>query len=131
MPDQINVGGHITDLCNTRQGYPMAEDTQNSDSQDPNVPDRSLVTRANIPGSVCVHLEACHLVLKYCLKYASRWVVDDKVWLKDSNGHHSIMMFITAKRNDAAAGWEYQLKDTNGVGYRNGTWVAQEELRDA
>ena len=41
------------------------------------------------------------------------------------------MMEVTAKRKDAAGGWEYQLKDTNGFGYGNGTWVAQKELRDA
>ena len=59
------------------------------------------------------------------------YFVRDKVWMKDSNGHYQIMMFVTAVHNDAAQGWEYQLKDTKGDSYRGGTWVAEKDLRDA
>jgi len=51
--------------------------------------------------------------------------------MKDSNGYFRFMMYVTRKRNDAAQGWEYQLKDTEGFVYRNNAWVAEEELDEA
>lgn len=41
------------------------------------------------------------------------------------------VMHVTEKRYDAARGWEYQVKEPDGIGYGNGSWIAEKDLKDA
>lgn len=49
--------------------------------------------------------------------------------MEDNEGHHTIIMTVTAKRYDEPNGpWRYQLNDSKGNSYSNGTWVLQDRL---
>ena len=40
-------------------------------------------------------------------------------------------MYVIEKRNDVTHGWEYRLKDTNGIEYGVERWVLEKDLKEA
>lgn len=41
-------------------------------------------------------------------------------------------MIVTARKYDATKEeWEYQLKNGDGIEYGNGSWVTEDDLKDA
>ncbi|KAL8720869.1 MAG: hypothetical protein Q9225_002348 [Loekoesia sp. 1 TL-2023] len=94
----------------------MMETTDLKASQTPQSPDRSLVTS---DGGAA--------------QYDNAYELRDKVWQKnpDTGIFEWVMTIIAKQYNSNKPGWEYQTKDSNGLVYKDGTWVPEGDLREA
>ncbi|KAL8801500.1 MAG: hypothetical protein Q9182_004403 [Xanthomendoza sp. 2 TL-2023] len=65
-------------------------------------------------------------------RYDNAFDVNEKVWMKnpakDTFEWH--MTVVEARYDKDKLSWEYKVKDTKGTLYKEGTWVAEKELRD-
>jgi hypothetical protein len=72
--------------------------------------------------------------LEFHLQSEARWKIDDKLWMKNSEGHWAILVWVVGKEyNEDRCGWDYKLRRKDAAeAWLDGQYVRPEtELRRA